>query len=341
MELSVGGGVKSSRSKGLQGFIAEKFSYFGIGNFPSTVGRGLKISLSKAKVRFSGEGSDLSDSVKSLVSTAEKTAGLPRSQGYLLPRNDMMKKVAFTLAEVLITLGIIGVVAAMTLPTLIANYQKQVYVNQLKKAYSSLSQGFTLMMAKEGVTELKDTEAFSGIKVEQCTSSRGNFYTDSCKSIREALQSTFTGITFTTETINYKYLNGNSTSNNNVPIIHFPDGSYILYFIFNQHLIGSTGTIGSMGSLLIDVNGYKNPNTYGRDIFEFQISNTGVLYPSGSKAEIELTTPQFYPWDPETNQVDARYWRTATSPYCNCEDDGQSMGLGCTARVLEEDAMNY
>ena len=96
-----------------------------------------------------------------------------------------------------------------------------------------------------------------------------------------------------------------------------------------------------MGSLLIDVNGYKNPNTYGRDIFEFQISNTGVLYPSGSRAAIELTTPQFYPWDPETNQVDARYWRTATSPSYNCENDGQSRGSGCAARVLEEDAMNY
>lgn len=42
-----------------------------------------------------------------------------------------MKKLnAFTLAEVLITLGIIGVVAAMTLPTLIQNHQKQVYATQ-------------------------------------------------------------------------------------------------------------------------------------------------------------------------------------------------------------------
>ena len=45
-----------------------------------------------------------------------------------------MKQTAFTLAEVLITLGIIGVVAAMTLPSLIANHQKQVYVTGLKKA---------------------------------------------------------------------------------------------------------------------------------------------------------------------------------------------------------------
>ena len=38
----------------------------------------------------------------------------------------MGKKLAFTLAEVLITLGIIGVVAALTLPALISNYKKQV-----------------------------------------------------------------------------------------------------------------------------------------------------------------------------------------------------------------------
>lgn len=43
-----------------------------------------------------------------------------------------MKK-AFTLAEVLITLGIVGVVAAITIPTLIAGYQKKEAVNALKK----------------------------------------------------------------------------------------------------------------------------------------------------------------------------------------------------------------
>ena len=46
----------------------------------------------------------------------------------------MSKRIAFTLAEVLITLGIIGVVAALTIPTLIQKYEKQVYITQLKKA---------------------------------------------------------------------------------------------------------------------------------------------------------------------------------------------------------------
>ena len=53
---------------------------------------------------------------------------------------DGKRKIAFTLAEVLITLGIIGVVASLTLPSVIQNYKKQVTVNQLKKAYSTLGQ---------------------------------------------------------------------------------------------------------------------------------------------------------------------------------------------------------
>ena len=50
-----------------------------------------------------------------------------------------MKK-GFTLAEVLVTLGIIGVVSAMTVPTLMQNYQKKSYVTQLHKVYNELNQ---------------------------------------------------------------------------------------------------------------------------------------------------------------------------------------------------------
>jgi prepilin-type N-terminal cleavage/methylation domain-containing protein len=61
-----------------------------------------------------------------------------------------MKK-AFTLAEVLITLGIIGIVAALTMPSLIANYQKQQTVTQLQKAYSVLNQAKKLSAAQGNV----------------------------------------------------------------------------------------------------------------------------------------------------------------------------------------------
>ena len=50
-----------------------------------------------------------------------------------------MKKLAFTLAEVLMTLGIIGVVAAMTLPTLITDFQKRSTVTMVKTLYSKIN----------------------------------------------------------------------------------------------------------------------------------------------------------------------------------------------------------
>ena len=65
-----------------------------------------------------------------------------------------MFKKAFTLAEILITLGIVGIISALTIPTLIQNHKKQVLVNQLKKAMSEISQGLQLMMAEDEVTSL-------------------------------------------------------------------------------------------------------------------------------------------------------------------------------------------
>ena len=60
-------------------------------------------------------------------------------------------KFGFTLAEVLITLGIIGVVAAMTMPSLIANYQKQVAATRLEKFYTVMMQAVTMWENDEGI----------------------------------------------------------------------------------------------------------------------------------------------------------------------------------------------
>ena len=59
----------------------------------------------------------------------------------------MAKRNAFTLAEVLITLGIIGVVAAMTLPTLINSTQAAQFRSQMKKVYTVVGQAMTVTSA--------------------------------------------------------------------------------------------------------------------------------------------------------------------------------------------------
>lgn len=76
----------------------------------------------------------------------------------------------FTLAEVLITLGIIGVVAALTMPTLINKSEEKVLESQYSKSKSEIANGYKLMMAKQ---ELFETEHLPFLKCENqsCLSS--------------------------------------------------------------------------------------------------------------------------------------------------------------------------
>lgn len=60
------------------------------------------------------------------------------------------KNIAFTLAEVLITLGIIGIVAALTIPNIIAGYRKKVVETRLAKLYSSINQAIKISEIKNG-----------------------------------------------------------------------------------------------------------------------------------------------------------------------------------------------
>ena len=61
-----------------------------------------------------------------------------------------MKKRGFTLAEVLITLAIIGVVAAIAIPSVISNFQQQEFNTGLRQAVSALNSAITMNMAIDG-----------------------------------------------------------------------------------------------------------------------------------------------------------------------------------------------
>ena len=63
-------------------------------------------------------------------------------------------KTGFTLAEVLITLGIIGVVAAMTLPALVRKYREKILVSQVKKSYAELQNALKMYAAKNECTDI-------------------------------------------------------------------------------------------------------------------------------------------------------------------------------------------
>ncbi len=81
--------------------------------------------------------------------------------------NNFSKKFAFTLSEVLITLGIIGIVAAVTIPPLVSNYRKNVLKTQFIKKYAEISQAVLLAKSetngnfKEYCTQYDGTSFFN------------------------------------------------------------------------------------------------------------------------------------------------------------------------------------
>lgn len=169
---------------------------------------------------------------------------------------DNIRRAAFTLAEVLITLGIIGVVAALTMPALIANYQKQVTVNGLKKAYSQLAQAVKLSEAQNGEVEYWDFTLGSDVFMEK-------YIAPFLKNIGKTSARDINTL------INYKYLNGQTITESsadgiNTSVRKLADGTII--FVDNW-----VSTEASSRGILVDINGYKRPNVLGKDLFSFKI----------------------------------------------------------------------
>jgi len=98
-----------------------------------------------------------------------------------LSRRAREKRAAFTLAEVLITLAIIGVVAAMTIPTLISNYNKKIVETRLLKFYSNMNNAIRLSEIDQGNKKnwhLTNSSNFcaDGAYTELCLSNFFNSY---------------------------------------------------------------------------------------------------------------------------------------------------------------------
>ncbi len=241
-------------------------------------------------------------------------------------------KVAFTLAEVLITLGIIGIVAAITLPALISNYQKIVYVNQLKKSVSVIEKGFKLILADDGVDRLTDTGLWSTFSSDWGRGEQNDEFTSYLGRYFKIIESNLIDLE------DYKQFNGNSNGYNPRTNFVLEDG---IYFMFDdiyknpsslsdenckkaKELGGNVCEV-AISSLYIDVNGSKRPDQFGRDTFQFMLSNDGRLIPAGSK-DAALFEEQV---DISSN---SKYWRNNTVRGCG---DANSWGYVCAARIIE------
>ncbi|MBQ8460631.1 type II secretion system protein [bacterium] len=100
----------------------------------------------------------------------------------------MRNNKAFTLAEILITIGIIGVVSALTIPSLLSNIKAHQYRQKLKKTVSTLSNAARLSQAQYGFD-------YAGINAK-CGANGGNEKPESVQTICSLLNGTLTGVTY-------------------------------------------------------------------------------------------------------------------------------------------------
>ena len=198
-----------------------------------------------------------------------------------------MKK-AFTLAEVLITLGIIGIVAAMTLPSLIANYQKKVTVNRLKQAYSMINHA--LLLAQKDYDEPKYWYSGTGLlhtgTSNAQTASKKWVETYFIPYLKGAKVHGFKSLKEMGYKTPYVALNGKPISNGNLTklndtanFIELNNSILLTVGYDNKYINGEDGDTALTDILFrVDINGRQKPNMYGRDMFAFHYSaQTGKL----------------------------------------------------------------
>lgn len=178
----------------------------------------------------------------------------------------------FTLAEVLITLGIIGIVAAMTLPALLQKHEKRQTVIQLKKAYASLSNALISSKYDNGETrEWKDTVTASSY--EENREWFNKYWRPYLKIVRECetmIKCGYKHNNFATLQNRTEYSKYGQTPN--LPGYILGDGIYIFIRPWGYN------DVRNFYLITIDINGPKNPNIIGRDVFQYMIDvQKGIL----------------------------------------------------------------
>jgi prepilin-type N-terminal cleavage/methylation domain-containing protein len=169
---------------------------------------------------------------------------------------------AFTLAEVLITLLIIGVVASIVVPNLIADTQQAEFITAWKKTYGVISQAQLNMVREYGSV----TGAFSNI--EYSSDGRNSFMNGWLPYLAVTKKCTGARIIHDgCHTINFQALNGATIPNYNSigAGVILNDGTLI-----NFYSGVCTGNLCTDSNLFIDVNGAKKPNIVGKDVFRME-----------------------------------------------------------------------
>ena len=205
---------------------------------------------------------------------------------------DKSRRVAFTLAEVLITLGIIGVVAAITMPMVIQNYKKQVTVNKLKKVYSILGQVAQKSIADNGAIPIIEGETFDKNNIKEFFDTYWLPYFKGVEVFKN-----FEKVNLNDNSAVYRMMNGQLSeaviftsyadgriffSTSDGITIHINVMKWQPIYDNDGNEIDSRAVFNTLQHVFVDINGIQPPNTFGKDVFWYTIDfKEGIVRPIG------------------------------------------------------------
>ncbi|MBE7706547.1 MAG: type II secretion system protein [Cyanobacteria bacterium SIG30] len=177
---------------------------------------------------------------------------------------------AFTLAEVLITLAIIGVVAALTIPSVITNYKKTELESKIKTAYSILSTALNLAIKDYGPTDTWDITKV-GTATETTEQALKKYFIPYLKVAKECGKSQEPECVYEFSSLGGGiFVNANTGTTPHYSRIYLTNGTVI------QMVMASNNNKVTQLAMLVDVNGLKKPNQLGVDIQYFVIPTRTV-----------------------------------------------------------------
>ena len=177
----------------------------------------------------------------------------------------MIKKLGFTLAEVLITIGIIGVIAAVTLPALNSNVSNAALEKQTQKFYTQLSRAFDLYKVDNEIDSITAMDFDANAFVKKYFNIIGK-----CENADDCYAPQYTYMGSNELIRGIQWFNKNST-------YVLADGT--VFTIENY-------TESTPVNVTFDVNGKKGPNKVGRDLWAVSVYYDGSVDEGGITPEI-------------------------------------------------------
>lgn len=241
-----------------------------------------------------------------------------------------LKTKAFTLAETLIALAIIGIVAALTIPALVQKYQERETISKLKKAYSVISNAYNLTIAENGTPDTW------GLSTSQWNEAEDPDWVEPGDSYESRVQI----IKKLSKYLKYNkiVLDRAQGEEESDYTIYLNDGTSLSGFFVDYFSHGSnSGPNGSnctanygttkelkqgCANFVIDINGDKKPNKNGIDKFVFYITKNTII-PRGTRHEASWNFEK-YCLNKGNNETYEKY-RT----------------VACAGWVLENENMDY